>query len=180
VALDAIHDEVNAALTRVREKDPELASAIDEAHGYAVFPSAGRASAVLGGAFGRGEVFERGERIGGASMGQLTLGVQLGGQTFSEIVVFKSENALDRFKAGRLAFAGNLSAVVSKVSAAGTADYERDVIVKVYSRGGMLLEASLGGQYFKFKPSRGDGDASRSKDESTIREGAPSEGDAAE
>jgi hypothetical protein len=165
VALEAIHDEVSATLTRVREEHPELSSALDKAHGYAVFPSAGRASAVLGGAYGRGEVYERGQRIGDASMGQLTVGVQLGGQTFSEIILFNSENALDRFKAGRIAFAANLSAVVSKAAASGTADYERDVVAKAFSNGGMLLEASLGAQFFRFKPSGANGQAgSRSDD----------------
>jgi hypothetical protein len=161
VALEAIHDEVSATLTRIREEHPEISSALDEAHGYAVFPSAGRASAVLGGAYGRGEVFERGQRIGDASMGQLTVGLQLGGQTFSEIILFNSENALDRFKAGRIAFAANVSAVASKAAASGTADYERDVVAKAFSKGGMLLEASLGAQFFKFTPSEGNGHETR-------------------
>jgi len=104
MALEALHEEVVATLTRLKSKHPELKPALEKSVGYAIFPSMGRASAVLGGTYGRGEVYEGGKPIGFASLGQLTLGVQVGGQTFSEVVFFKSHDALDRFKQGRIAF----------------------------------------------------------------------------
>jgi hypothetical protein len=152
MALQALHEEVVATLTRLKNKHPELKPALEKSAGYAVFPSMGRASAVLGGAYGRGEVYEDGKPIGIASLGQLTLGVQVGGQTFSEVVFFKSQDALDRFKQGRIAFTANASAVIVRAAASGTTDYESDVTAKAFARGGMLLEVSLGGQRFKFTP----------------------------
>src|SRR5688500_6018289 len=102
-----LHDEVTATLKRLQAKDPGLKRMLKNAHGYAVFPSVGKASAVIGGAYGRGEAYEKGELIGYATLSQLTLGVQLGGDTFSEILIFEGKEALDRFKRGKTAFAAN-------------------------------------------------------------------------
>ena len=149
--MSAIHQEAVGALTRIKAKNQGLSEELGKAAGYAIFPSVGRAGVVLGGAYGHGEVYERGEPIGEASIGQMTLGVQVGGQTFSEIVIFQSQDALERFKRGRIAFNANASADIVKAAASGTADYEKDVVAKTYSQGGMLLELSLGLQGFTFK-----------------------------
>jgi hypothetical protein len=152
-----LHDEVTAALKRLQTKDRGLKRLLKSAYGYAVFPSVGKAFAVVGGAYGRGEVYEKGKLIGYATISQLTLGVQLGGDTFSEIIVFESKRALVRFKRGKTAFTANASAVLVKAGAAGTADYEKGVKALAYARGGMLLELSIGGQKFNFKPVDGKG-----------------------
>src|SRR5688572_22644760 len=99
-----LEEEVQATLKRLEAKDPGLKQFLKKAYGYAVFPSVGKAALVVGGAYGRGLVFERGKMIGHATISQLTLGVQLGGDTFTEILVFESREALDRFKKGRMAF----------------------------------------------------------------------------
>jgi hypothetical protein len=98
----------------------------------------------------------------------LTLGVQVGGDTFSEIIIFQNKQALERFKQGKTAFAVSASAVLVKAGAAGAADFPQGVKVLAYSRGGMLLEAAIGAQKFKFKPAgakdqqdRGSGGKSR-------------------
>jgi len=91
---------VRATLDRLTAEDPALTGVLERAHGYAVFPSVGKATAVVGGAFGMGEVFERGELIGYAAVAQLTIGVQLGGQAFAEVIAFESRQSLDRFKGG--------------------------------------------------------------------------------
>src|SRR5688500_4124254 len=80
--LEELHGDVQATLARMEARDPGLAALLADAHGYAVFPSIGKATAVIGGAFGKGEVFEGGQLVGYAAVGQLTLGVQVGGQTF--------------------------------------------------------------------------------------------------
>ena len=147
-----LHDEVAAALKRLQAKNPGLKRMLKQAHGYAVFPSVGKASVVVGGSYGRGEVYEKGEVIGYATLSQLTLGVQLGGDTFSEILLFDSPQALDRFKRGKTSFAANASAVLVKAGAQGTKSPEKGVTAFAYSRGGMLLELAIGGQKFKFKP----------------------------
>src|SRR5436190_24205066 len=105
--LETLHNEARAALAALEERDPGLRKFLDDAHAYAVFPSIGKASAVIGGAFGKGEVFQNGRLIGYAAVAQLTLGVQLGGETFCQVIAFESKPALDRFKAGRMAFAAN-------------------------------------------------------------------------
>jgi hypothetical protein len=95
-------------------------------------------------------VFEHGKPIGFATLNQLTFGVQVGGQTFSELVMFTTKDALDTFKRSKLSFTANASAVIVKAGATGTSS-PATTIAKAYSRGGMLLEASLGGQKFTYK-----------------------------
>ncbi len=146
-----IREEVKAALKRLKAKDPGLKQLLKDAYGYAVFPSVGKAALVVGGAYGRGAVFEQGKLIGFATIGQTTIGVQIGGDTFSELVVFEDEQALERFKEGKLKFAANAAAVLVKAGAQATNNYEKGVQTLAYSRGGMMLEAALGGQKFKFK-----------------------------
>jgi hypothetical protein len=78
--------------------------------------------------------------------------VQLGGQTFSEIIAFQDKAALDRFKAGRWAFAANASAVLVKAGAAASSNYEKGAAVFVSSEGGMMLEVAIGAQKFFYRP----------------------------
>ena len=151
-AIEELHGDVHATIARMESRDPGLRQLLAEAHAYAVFPSVGRATAVVGGAFGRGEVIQGGTLVGYAAVGQLTIGVQLGGQTFSEIIAFQNKAALDRFKQGRYAFAANASAVLVKAGAASSANYQKGVMVLVASEGGMMLELAIGGQKFWFRP----------------------------
>jgi lipid-binding SYLF domain-containing protein len=150
--LKELDAEVRAAVARLDEASPGLKQILSKAHGYAVFPSVGKAAAVLGGAFGKGEVVERGRLIGYSAVAQLTIGLQLGGDTFVEIVAFQNKQALDRFKQGKTAFAANASAVLIKAGASATADYAKGVAVFVHSEGGMMLEAAIGGQHFFYRP----------------------------
>ncbi|GEL73912.1 lipid-binding SYLF domain-containing protein [Myxococcus virescens] len=149
-----LHEEAVATVDRLVLKHPELKKELEQVEGYAVFPSLGRASLVLGGSYGHGEVFEKGKPIGFATLSQLTLGVQVGGQTLSELIFFHDRDALEAFKGGKVAFAANASAVLVKAAASGTINYAK-CVAHAYSRGGMLLEASLGGQKFTFIPQSG-------------------------
>ncbi|MBI5549388.1 MAG: hypothetical protein HY901_36340 [Deltaproteobacteria bacterium] len=146
-----MHQEALGALKRMQAKDPSLTKELQKAHGYAVFPGVGKATLLLGGAFGRGEVFEKGRVIGYAGIVQMTLGVQVGGQTFNELVLFDSREALDAFKHSKVAFAANASAVLVKAGAAASSSGTGKRIF-VHSEGGMMLEAAIGGQKFIFKP----------------------------
>src|SRR5688572_7305064 len=148
---DPLEVQAQAALKRLQAKDPGLKQFLKDAYGYAVFPNVGKAALVLGGSYGRGVVFEQGEMIGYATIGQFTIGIQIGGDTFAELVVFKDKGALDRFRQGKVRFAANASAVLVKAGAAATANYEKGVTVFAYASGGMLLEAAIGGQKFNFK-----------------------------
>jgi hypothetical protein len=161
-----IHDDVQAAIKRLDTVDPGLKRELKKAYGYAVFPAVGKAALVLGGAYGRGEVYERGKVVGYATIAQATLGVQVGGETFTEVLVFDSKEPLDRFKRGKTAFAANAAAVLVKAGAAGTADFENGVAAYAYSDGGMLLEAAIGGQRFHFQPAEGQEMADEESEES--------------
>ena len=121
------------------------------AHGYAVFPTIGKAGLIVGGAGGDGHVFERGKMIGTASVTQLTVGLQAGVQEFSEVIFFQDKAALDRFTSDKFEFSANASAVVAKSGASGSSDYRDGVVVFTLAKEGVMLEAAVGGQKFKFK-----------------------------
>jgi lipid-binding SYLF domain-containing protein len=147
----ALHEEALATVERLQAIHPDLKQQFEKSYGYAVFPSVGRASVAVGISFGRGIVFERNQPIGTATVTELTLGVQVGGQTFSELMFFPTKHLLENLKHGEVAFSANASAVLVKAAASGTTDF-RGVIAKAYSLGGMLLELSLGGQKLTFSP----------------------------
>ena len=150
--LRTLHQEVKSSLARVYAEDPGMKQLLKDAHAYAVFPSVGKAAAVVGGTFGKAEVFSDDSLIGYSAVAQLTVGVQLGGQTFTQIIVFESKEALNRFKQGRFKFAANASAVLVKAGAAATTNYESGAKTFVFAEGGMSIEAAIGAQKFFFFP----------------------------
>jgi lipid-binding SYLF domain-containing protein len=149
---------VESTLARLRRNYPGMTDSIDRAHGYAVFPGVGKGGVGVGGAYGRGEVYEQGRLIGHADLSQATIGFQLGGQKFDEVILFENEAALEEFKRGEFAFSANASAVALKSGEAVAADYENGVAVFVEPRAGAMFEASIGGQSFTFEPVVGAGD----------------------
>jgi len=146
-----LHKDVQGALQAIIEANPRFEKIVDQAYGYAVFPEVGRASLVLGGSYGKGEVFERGKLIGYAGIGQMTLGVQAGGGTLTVLVIFANEAGLNRFKQGRMGFAANASVAIIKAGAGATNQYKGDQVF-VFSEGGLLIEAAIGVQKFVFRP----------------------------
>jgi len=142
-----------AALRQMKLEDPSLATPfLESAHAYAVFPSVGKGAYVVGGSYGRGIVFRKGEPIGFADMTQATVGFQYGGQAYSELVVFEHAEALQRFMGGHLSPTASLSAVVLKTGAAASARYADGVAVFVRPIGGAMVEVAVGGQQFTFQP----------------------------
>ena len=145
---------VGAATTRwqqMRQEDPALGALVQRSYGYALFPDVGKAGLGVGGAYGRGVVYERGQHIGYSDLTQGTVGVQVGGQSFSELLVFESKAALDRFKAGQFGFAAGASAVVLKSGVATTPNFVDGVAVVVQPIGGVMVEAAIGGQQFTYQ-----------------------------
>ncbi len=141
---------VAAALRDLRNRDPGLEKWFEKAHGYAVFPSVGKAAFGIGGAHGRGYVYERGGHVGYARLVQVTIGLQLGGQSYRELIFFRDKAALDRFKRGKLEFAAQASAVAVTAGVSETADYSGGVAVFTMATGGLMYEASIGGQTFEY------------------------------
>ena len=147
-----LHEDALAALDTMQREDPSLKEFLDKAHAYAIFPGVGKGGFIAGGAYGRGEVYEGGTMIGFADVSQATIGAQAGGQEFSELIVFESKPALERFMSNKLRFAANASAVALKSGAAKSARYEDGVAIFTRPLGGLMFEASVGGQSFSYRP----------------------------
>ena len=122
-----------------------------EAAGFAVFPNIAKAGLGFGGSRGSGEVFEDGKVIGSTTVTQLSFGFQLGGQAFSQIIFFQNKRDLDRFTDGNFEFGASASAALITEGANASVDYNNGVAVMTFSKGGLMYEASIGGQKFTFK-----------------------------
>jgi lipid-binding SYLF domain-containing protein len=144
--------DVNTALAQAKVRDPTLQAFLDKAYGYAIFPDIGKGAVGVGGAYGRGEVFERGRKIGYCDLSQATIGLQLGGQVYTEIIAFENKEVLEDFKRGRMRFAGQASGVALKAGAGSNAQYIDGVRVLTLGEEGMMFEAVIGGQTFTFQP----------------------------
>ena len=126
------------------------------AHGYAVFPEITKGAIGIGGAQGDGTVFEEGSSVGSSTMTQVTIGLQLGGQSYSEVVFFQDQASFDDFKRGRLKLDTQASAVALTARAAADVGYRKGVAIVTLVRGGLMYEASVGGQKFSFEPVAGE------------------------
>ena len=134
-----------------KKADPGLSRFFEKSVGYAVFPTVGKGAVGIGGATGSG-VFEKGKAVGKTSLTQVTVGAQLGAQTYSEIVFFETAPAFTDFKKGTLALAAQASAVAVTKGASANAKYQNGVAVFTTSKEGLMFEASVGGQKFGFEP----------------------------
>jgi len=143
--------EAQSTKARFLKKDAGLRKFFDKSHSFAIFPSIGKGGLIIGGAHGKGEVYEAGKLVGTASMTQVTIGAQIGGQTFAEVIFFETAAALKRFKGSEYEFSAQISAVVAKEGASSGADYRGGVAVFTMANKGLMAEASIGGQKFKFK-----------------------------
>lgn len=147
-----LNRDVNDAIRMFRSVNPREAQLFNTAYGYAVFPSVGKGAIGIGGAEGRGEVYEKGVLIGRAKLTQLTVGAQLGAQSYAEVIFFESPRALDEFRDGRTALSAGLSGAVAADGAGAQAKYQHGVLVYTVDHSGLMFEASIGGQHFSFTP----------------------------
>ena len=131
--------------------DPKMAGHFEKAYGYAIFPNVGKGGIGVGGAAGNGVVYEQGVKIGSAKMTQVSVGLQLGGQSYREVIFFEAKKDLDRFKDNHFEFSAQVSAVAASSGASANAKYKEGVLVFTMQKGGLMYEASLGGQKFKFE-----------------------------
>lgn len=147
-----IHDSAAIALTKAERNDPSLAGRLRTAAGYAVFPSIGKGAVGVGGAYGKGVLYEKGIAVGYCDMSQGTIGLQLGGQSYTEIIAFENQMALNRFKSGNFAFDAQATAVALKSGEGANAKYADGVAVFTTDEAGLMFEASIGGQKFSYLP----------------------------
>ncbi len=144
--------DAEETLATFRKADPGLSRFFEGAVGYAVFPSVGKGGFGVGGAYGKGVLFEHGNPTGRTTVTQVTVGAQVGGQAYSEIVFFESPEAIESFKKGELAMAAQVSAVVASTGASANAKYARGVAVFTLAKAGLMAEATVGGQKFHYRP----------------------------
>ena len=158
---------------KVFKDSPVVQPYFNNAYGYAVFPTIGKGGVGIGGAHGSGQVYVGDKVTGKTSMTQLTIGWQLGGQAYSQIIFFEDKRAYQEFTSGNFEFGAQASAVAITAGAqaqAGTTGaaasaspggsagkqaatkYQKGMAVFTRAKGGLMYEAAIGGQKFSFEP----------------------------
>ena len=153
------------------KKAGESASFFNNSYGYAVFPTIGKGGLGIGGARGTGRTYEQGKYVGDATMTQVSIGFQAGGQAYSQIIFFENKVAFDQFTSGNFEFGAGVSAVAITAGVSGTAgttgssagvsggkndagtrgSYHKGMAVFTVAKGGLMYEAALAGQKYKYK-----------------------------
>ena len=152
-------------IDKFKENDPSMERFFYNAWGYAVFPTVGEGALIVGGAHGTGLVYKsvrvslltgdpiwKGKVVGRSKLSQGTVGLQAGGQAYSEIIFFKDKAAFDSLKDGKLKLAAQASAIAVTAGASADAAYEGGVAVFTMGKGGLMLQAAIGGQEITFEP----------------------------
>jgi lipid-binding SYLF domain-containing protein len=151
-ALGDLDADVQETIKHVKLTDPGLQKFFDQSAGYAVFPGIAKGGMGIGAAHGDGELIQGGVAVGRCSMTQVNVGLQLGGQVYSEIIFFETKDALEAFKEGHFTFDAQASAVAVASGASANAKYRSAVAVFTQAKGGLMYEASIGGQKFSYHP----------------------------
>lgn len=120
------------------------------AYGYVIFPNVGKGGIGVGGAAGNGIVYEKGQVIGKAKLTQVSIGFQFGGQAYREVIFFENESDLTRFKENKIEFSAQASAVAATAGASANVKYSDGVMIFTQQKGGLMYEASVGGQKFNY------------------------------
>ncbi len=142
-------EESNKTIAEFKKKDPDIEKFFNSSYGYAVLYSIGKGAVGVGGAGGKGTVYEQGTPKGDVRMSQVTVGFALGGQKYAEIVFLEKKDDYDRFVNKNFEFAAQATAVALSSGASTDADYRNGVVVFTMAIGGLMYEASIGGQKFK-------------------------------
>ncbi len=130
--------------------DGLMKNLFDSAYGYVIFPNVGKGAIGVGGAAGHGIVYEKGKMIGKANMTQVSVGFQFGGQAYREVIFFENKETLDKFKKNKIKFSAQASVVAVTAGASANVKYANGVMIFTQQKGGVMYEASVGGQKFKF------------------------------
>src|SRR5205814_872000 len=122
----------------------------DAAAGYAVFPNVGKGALIVGGASGRGVLFDHGNAVGFVRLDEASLGLQAGGEAFSELIVLRTPEALANMKNDNFHLAAKMSATALTTGAAAGAEFKEGVAVFIMPKGGAMVDVSVGGQQIRF------------------------------
>ena len=139
-------------LERMQAKDSSIERVMSNAYGYAVFPSVASGALIIGGEGGDGVVFEGNRPWGLVKLAKGSIGAQIGGETYSELIVFTTKEAFRKFTAGDFTFAAEVSATGVKAGAAAAAPVSDGMITLVMTNGGLMASAAVGGQDFTCYP----------------------------
>lgn len=142
-------NEAKETIKDFKETNSKINEFFNSAYGYAVFPGIGKGGLGVGGAAGKGTVFKGGAPVADTRMSQLTIGFQAGGQKYAEVIFFENAEAYERFVSNKFEFAAQVSAVALKSGVSLDAEYTDGMLVFTMAIGGLMYEASIGGQKFK-------------------------------
>jgi lipid-binding SYLF domain-containing protein len=131
--------------------DGLMKSLFETAHAYVIFPNVGKGGLGVGGALGNGAVYEKGKLVGMAKLTQLNIGFQAGGQAYREVIFFENEEVFNNFKEDKIQLSAQASAVAATEGASANAKYKNGVMIFTQVKGGLMYEASVGGQKFNFR-----------------------------
>jgi len=148
---DELQLDVAKAIIDVKKSDPGIEKFFNGAAGYAVFPKVGKGGIGIGGAHGKGLLVVGEKAVGNTSLSQVTVGFQLGGQVYAQFVFFKDATALGNFQRGNFELGAQASAVAVTAGASADADYDGGVAVFTNVGGGLMYEATVSGQKFKYE-----------------------------
>ena len=142
--------DAKAAKAEFIKADAKMSGLFSKAYGYVIFPNVGKGAIGIGGASGNGVAYEKGAQVGMAKMTQVSIGFQWGGQAYREVIFFETKSDMDRFKENRVELSAQVSAVAAAAGASANAKYVEGVMVFTMQKGGLMYEAAVGGQKFKF------------------------------
>jgi lipid-binding SYLF domain-containing protein len=149
----SLQSRANATLGAMRAKDARIDQVLGDAYAYAVFPDIGKAGAgAVGAAFGRGVLYQHGQKLGFVKLEQASAGAELGGQTYAELLVLRHQGEVNKLENGELDLNADASAVLVKSGAALSTDSIRGAMVFIMPRGGAMVEATVAGQRIEFEP----------------------------
>ena len=145
-------DKAGLAKEKILDKDPGFSVFFEEAYGYAILPSVGKGGLFFGGAGGKGVLYKQGEPVGMVKMGQVTVGAQIGGKSYIEVIFFKTEAEYTVFTTGRFEVSAQVSALAVTAGVSQNMAYSDGIAIITMAKGGFMAEASVGGQKFSFQP----------------------------
>ena len=148
----ALVENATLAMQDMNRMDPGVEALVRKGYGYALFPEVVKAGLGFGGGYGQGVVYEQGQHVGYADLTLGSVGAQIGGQTFSELIVFENKAAMDRFKLSPVDFTAGAAAMILQNAAAANATFVEGIAVVVRPITGAMAEATIGGQQFKYVP----------------------------
>lgn len=147
---DKIVSDAQFAKAEMLKVNPKLEAYFDDAKAYAIFPNIGKGAFVVGAASGNGAVYKNGNLVGMASMKQVDIGAQIGGEAYSEVIFFKTDEAVTEFMSDDLELTAKLSAVAITKGGAINLKYKDGIAVFTMTKGGLMAEVSVGGQKFDY------------------------------